>query len=316
MPPVDYLVIGHVAKDIMPAGSRAPAEDKPQATGGAEPPSLSDGVRVVEPGPARHAIGGTVTYSAITAQRMGLNAAIVTAMDADFAAEVQAALPGIDIHTRPSPHTTTFQNIYTDAGRTQYLRAHAERLSRADVPAAWRSARIVHLGPIAQEFDPDMASGFEGSLLALTPQGWLRQWDAAGRVRPKKWAEALDVLQTIDVLIFSPEDVGHDWEIIHAYTRAARLAVLTLERHGTLVFERDEGRWLAPREARVLDPTGAGDVFAASFLATYLESGNPLLSARFANAAASFSIEKGGIGSIPTRLLVDEWMDARPRFHE
>ena len=101
-----------------------------------------------------------------------------------------------------------------------------------------------------------------------------------------------------------------------ARTRAARLAVLTMERHGSLVFERNEGRWLPPREARVLDPTGAGDVFATSFLTTYFDSGNPLLSARFANAAASFSIEKGGIGSIPTRAMVDEWIDLHPRFVE
>ena len=325
MAPVDYLVIGHVAKDIMPSGGMP----SPFGVGGeAAGLSPSGPMGIVsradvsaaggrghgdKPG---HAIGGTVTYSAIAAQRLGLTSAIVTAMDAEFAAEVEAALPGIEIYTRPSPQTTTFENTYSDEGRTQYLRAHAERLTREDIPAAWRGARIVHLGPIAQEFDADMVAGFQSSMLALTPQGWLRQWDSAGRVRPKKWAEALDVLRTIDVLIFSPEDVGHDWEIIHAYTRAARLAVLTMERHGSLVFERNEGRWLPPREARVLDPTGAGDVFATSFLTTYFDSGNPLLSARFANAAASFSIEKGGIGSIPTRAMVDEWIDSHPRFVE
>lgn len=301
MPAVDYLVIGHVAKDIMPAGAVRPATSANAREAG-------------EPAPPGHAIGGTVTYSAIAAQRLGLKAAVVTAMDAEFASEVESALPGIDIATRPSAQTTTFENTYGDEGRTQYLRAHAERLTREDVPAAWRGARIVHLGPIAQEFGAEMVSGFPSSMLALTPQGWLRQWDSSGRVSPKPWAEALEVLALIDVLIFSPEDVGHNWEIIHAYTRAARLAVLTMERHGSLVFERNEGRWLPPREARVEDPTGAGDVFATAFLATYLDSGNPLLSARFANVAASFSIEKGGIGSIPTRSMVDEWLDAHPRF--
>ena len=124
------------------------------------------------------------------------------------------------------------------------------------------------------------------------------------------------MLSVIDVLIFSPEDVGHDWQIIHAYTRAARVAVLTMERHGALVFERNEGRWLPPRDAHVEDPTGAGDVFATAFLATFLQSGDPVLSARFANVAASFSIEKGGIGAIPTRAIVEEWMESHPRLFE
>src|SRR5438105_4620094 len=114
MDPVDYLVIGHVAKDVAPAG---------------------------------HALGGTATYSAVTAQRLGLRTGIVTAADPKFAAEVQAALPGIQIHNKPSPQTTTFENTYGDQGRTQYLRAHAEPLGLTDVPGEWRDARIVHLGP-------------------------------------------------------------------------------------------------------------------------------------------------------------------------
>ncbi|MEP7200444.1 MAG: PfkB family carbohydrate kinase [Chloroflexota bacterium] len=279
---VDYLVIGHVAKDIVPAG---------------------------------HALGGTVTFAALTAQRLGLRAAIVTAADEAIAAEAQAALPGIAIHVCSSVQTTTFENIYTDAGRTQYLRAHAEHIALDDVPTEWRDARIVHLGPIAQEFDSDLVHHFPHSLIALTPQGWMRQWDASGRVSPKVWSDALDVLRAVDVLIFSPEDVGHDWNVIHAYTRAAPLAVLTLERHGALVFQRDEGRWLAPRDAQVVDPTGAGDVFAAAFLTVYSESGDPLRAARFANVAASFSTEKGGLAAVPDRATVMTWFESRPKFH-
>ncbi|MBI5877919.1 MAG: ribokinase [Chloroflexi bacterium] len=277
----DYLVIGHIAKDITPDG---------------------------------HTIGGTVTYSAVAAQRLGLHVAIVSAADRVFGAEVRAALPGIALHNTVSAQSTTFQNTYTDSGRVQVLRGHADTLTFADVPADWRAARIVHLGPIAQECDAALARQFPGSLVALTPQGWLRQWDAEGRVRPCDWPDALSVLSQVDVLIFSPEDVGHDWDRIHAYTRAAPLAVLTLERHGALVFQRDEGRWLSPREARVVDPTGAGDVFAAAFLSAYVDHRDPFAAARFANVAASFSIEGRGISSIPDRATVENWLATHPTF--
>jgi sugar/nucleoside kinase (ribokinase family) len=155
MPPVDYLVIGHVAKDIVPAGGSSAPSARAFARGSGEA-AAAEGIdfRTAVPAagsraPAGHAIGGTVTYSAVTAQRLGLRAAIVTAMDAAFTSEVQAALPAIGIHTRSSPQTTTFENIYTDVGRSQFLRAYAKRLTCDDVPAAWRGARIVHLGPIA-----------------------------------------------------------------------------------------------------------------------------------------------------------------------
>lgn len=274
MPRLDYLVIGHVAKDIVPGG---------------------------------HALGGTVTYAAITAHRLGLRAGIVTAADEGFIGAVSAATQGIALHARPSPQTTTFENIYGDAGRTQFLRARADPLTIDDVPAEWRDARIVHLGPLVGEVDAGMLRQFTGALVALTPQGWLRQWDAAGRVSPRAWDDALAVLSQVDVLIFSPEDVGHNWDLIHAYTRAAPLAVLTLERHGALVFRRDEGRWIMPREARVVDPTGAGDVFAAAFLAAYQEQRDAFAAARFANVAASFSIEGHGVSAIPNRLRLQRW---------
>jgi sugar/nucleoside kinase (ribokinase family) len=278
---LDYLVIGHVTKDLAPNG---------------------------------YTIGGTVTYSALTAQRLGRSVAIVTAGEDEFIAEVKVAAQGVALHHRSSQHTSTFENIYTDAGRTQYLRARADDLTLNDVPIEWRNARIVHLGPLTQELSTEMVTQFPNSLVALTPQGWLRQWDQTGRVSPQQWTNALEVLGHVDVLIFSPEDVGHHWETIRTYTRAAPLSVLTLERHGALVFQRDEGRWLAPREASVVDPTGAGDVFAAAFLVAYAEQRDPIAAARFANVTASFSIEGHGITNIPDHTKVLQWLAAHPTF--
>ena len=53
-----------------------------------------------------------------------------------------------------------------------------------------------------------------------------------------------------------------------------------------------------------MDFTGAGDVFAASFLVAYHELGDPVRAARFAHAAAAFAIEDEGTRGIPTRAAV------------
>src|SRR5689334_4948177 len=122
----DYLAIGHIAKDLRPDGS---------------------GVA-----------GGTVLYATLTAQRLGRQAALVTALadaDAGLLAIPQAA--GIACQVRPSPTTTTFDNQYQGEHRRQMLFAQAARLQPSDVPAAWHAAPIVHLGPVAQEFDSDPA---------------------------------------------------------------------------------------------------------------------------------------------------------------
>jgi sugar/nucleoside kinase (ribokinase family) len=66
------------------------------------------------------------------------------------------------------------------------------------------------------------------------------------------------------------------------------------------------GRWAQiaafPRPA--LDPTGAGDVFAAAFLLEWSRTGDPHTAARFANAAASFIVEVPDASWFPTRAEI------------
>src|SRR6185436_14979600 len=109
--PVDYLVIGHVAHDLTSEGPR---------------------------------LGGTAAYSALTARALGLRVGIVTASGPETSL---GALDGIPIINVESPESTTFENIYTEHGRLQYLRARATRISFANVPESWQRTPIIHLGP-------------------------------------------------------------------------------------------------------------------------------------------------------------------------
>jgi sugar/nucleoside kinase (ribokinase family) len=58
--------------------------------------------------------------------------------------------------------------------------------------------------------------------------------------------------------------------------------------------------------AREVDPTGAGDVFAAAFLARYIETNDIAQSSLFAAAAAAVSVEAVGTAGIPSRAQVEE----------
>ena len=79
-------------------------------------------------------------------------------------------------------------------------------------------------------------------------------------------------------------------------------ALLVIKRgeHGVLVTrDRFFAAPAMPLE-RVVDPTGAGDVFAAAYLVGYRETGEPLEAARFASCAASICVEAGGLAGVPT----------------
>jgi len=59
-----------------------------------------------------------------------------------------------------------------------------------------------------------------------------------------------------------------------------------------------------------VDPTGAGDVFAAAFLLALRERQPAVRAARFASCVASFAVEAEGVEGIPTRSAVEARLEA------
>lgn len=269
----DYLVVGHVTRDLVPGGG--------------------------------YRIGGTVTFAAKTARALGYSVAVLTSAGDDLALE--ATLEGIELRVVPASSSTTFENIYHDGHRRQYVRSVAARLTPQDVPPEWRGARIVHLGPLVQEVGLEMVDLFPAeTLIGVTPQGWLRQWDETGRVTPCVWAAAERFLQRADAMVLSLEDVGGDQAELERYIGLARLAAVTRSWQGATLFRGEQALDFAAYHVPEVDPTGAGDVFAAAFFLRLSETGDPGEAARFGNAAASFSIQGEGHSAIADRAQVEE----------
>lgn len=281
----DFLTIGHVTRDLLPSG----------------------GWR----------LGGTVTFAALTAQRLGLRAAIVTSGPADVLAVLAEMAPGVAIAALPAAEATTFENIYTGATRRQYLRGRATPLALDAVPPAWRAAPIVLLAPLAREVDPALAGAFPSALRAATPQGWLRRWADDGLVSPCPLDQATAALPHLRALILSRDDVAlaaptpdegfaddgfaESDALLASWARIVPLVAITRGAEDAYLL-RDGG----PPEAfpvypaREVDPTGAGDVFAASFLCHLHATGDARAAIEFAHRVAAYSIEHVGATGIPT----------------
>lgn len=283
----EFLAIGHVTRDVRADGS--------------------------------FSLGGTVTFAALTAYRLGLEAAIVTCADPALLSELPTHLPDIALSAQHSEATTTFANQYFDGFRVQYLQARAAPQEAADVPEAWREAPIILLGPLAQELAPEFVTLFPrrpGTILAATPQGWLRRWDENGRVWPAAWEAAAEVLPFLDVLILSHDDLlpfanGNRVDadaILARWSLQVPLLVATDGRHGATLFQRGNIERFDGYPAIEVDPTGAGDVFAAAFLCHLYKHNDPHAAVEFANCVASFSVEQVGIMGIPTMDMVNQRM--------
>ena len=282
--PLQFLALGHITRDLRPDGS--------------------------------FTLGGTATFAALTAYRLGLAAGIVTRATPPIIQDLPLFLPDIAISAHPSDATTTFINHYTHGFRIQYLRARAASMTCEDIPTEWLHAPIVLFGPLAQEITPDIVKLFPrrtGAIIAATPQGWLRRWDADGRVWPMPWHMATQVLPMLDVLILSHDDLlpfanGNREEadaMLYEWSMHVPLLVATDGRHGATLFRHGVTRHFPAYDAQEVDPTGAGDVFAAAFLTSLYRHNDPERAVDFANCVASFSIEQEGVQGIPTLEMVE-----------
>jgi sugar/nucleoside kinase (ribokinase family) len=190
----------------------------------------------------------------------------------------------------------------------QYLRAQASRIELDRVPAPWRTAPIIHIGPITNEVDSSLPNGFSPTLLGLTPQGWMRQWDSNGLVSPGEWANSESALMQAGAVVFSREDVNGDDILIEHMAQQTKILVVTEGAAGAVLYwHGDRRRFRAPTVGEV-DATGAGDIFAAAFFVRYLNTRDPWEATRFATLLASHSVERAGLDGIPTQLEIEQCM--------
>jgi sugar/nucleoside kinase (ribokinase family) len=217
----------------------------------------------------------------------------------------------------PADYTTCFVNDYTSGKRRQTIESVAEKLTYDQLLPEWRNAPVVHLGPLCQEIDASIVDRFPKSLVGVTPQGWMRGWDEDGLVRPVEWSDAARVLRKANVVIISEHDVA-DRSVIEDWASRARMLVVTRGERGCHVYRQGGGEPFhspAFRSEVEVDPTGAGDAFAASFLWHLHKSGGDWKTAAdWANCVASFVVEKRGVGGVPKLEDVEKrWQNGSGR---
>jgi sugar/nucleoside kinase (ribokinase family) len=251
--------------------------------------------------------GGAATFSALCAQALGLNVAVVASVAADY--PVETVLPGIQVSIVESGFTTFFQNVYSrDGDRTQVLGARSSSITRSDIPDAWLEAPIVFLGPLVREVPPDAVSWFPQAAVGVAVQGWLRRWDDYGRVTEETGPNP-DMANGYRLLAgstteFHESDPGE----MAAWMGSTHVLGVTDGANGSRIYAGGAPAHVPGYAANELDPTGAGDIWAASCLVRLAEGADPVEAARFANAAASLSVEREGLSGVPGRSEIEARM--------
>lgn len=279
----DYLVIGHITADIQPDGSCV--------------------------------LGGTALYSAITAAHLGARVAVLTR--GVYGREVAGLkVPSLEPHltdrisivVQEAEVPTAFVNEYHGSRRVQMMPHWAGPIDLNGLPPHWRNAKLVHLGPVADEIDRRACTGLTTQFLGATPQGWLRQWPRAtgGRVTHVPLKLPGTLIDRLDSVIVSDEEIAYTREVV---TRVGerRMSVMTRGPEGAQVIASGQKIDIPGYNVKVSDLTGAGDVFAAAF---FLKASDRTVSAlkagEYANAVAALSLREIGAHGIPSRRQIDE----------
>ncbi len=261
---------------------------------------------LVQNGRVRTSPGGSALFTSCAAAYLGSKVGIIGTIGEDYPPKILKRLKTlrIDIHfLRETPRPSTrFQITRINGSRT--LRLH-EPGDQIVAPRRARHFQGVHLGPVFNEISNSLITTLRKrcDFLSADLQGFIRTISANGAVRT--------VPRTLSRLIGQCDMVQASIEEARSQTRSRDPRVvlnrfLTMRAHYAIVTMGEKGSWLGSQrdgtyfvppfsDRGIRDSTGAGDVFAGSWLSTYLKTKDPVWASAVGSAFASLASRRTGL---------------------
>lgn len=254
--------------------------------------------------------GGDSIYSALGASIWPVKTGVVTIVGRDYPYEkmhLATCRPemtdwaGLMAYDGPSLHARAF---YARDGAREF-RWDDESLNTVlcpgveDIPPQWLEVPLVHLAPSGPKQQLELTRYFsgKGALVSLDVEKHFIQYDRQS---------ILECLQLNPIFIPSIEHIkmlsGVDSDEIDDLwpwisTCGVSLAVIKCGSRGAWVVDVvNKKKWLVGvvPHLSLVDVTGAGDAFCGGFMAGYLFTRDPVLSAAYGAVSASFIVESLG----------------------
>jgi len=148
---------------------------------------------------------------------------------------------------------------------------------------------------LVREVEIDSLTWFPDSITGTILQGFLRSRDQDGNVSTAA-IEPPALENKIEIAVVSARELNVAQA--EAWSRAARVVAQTRGKDGVSIYV--DGAWtdIPSTQVEEVDPTGAGDIWAAFYLIRFRESGDAIESARFATRAAAYSVTAVGLAGI------------------
>lgn len=255
-------------------------------------------------------LSGCSTNACLAAKKLGLErVGLVGCIGPDYEPKFKAEMNdfGIEVSAdTTSKGTGGFHLVYDEKGdRTLDVLGVAGRITAKSFPEEFLQARFMIIGPILGEVDRNLMEYLRSSTsskLFLDPQGLIRTIGHDNRiVHDCDKEEFTKIVRQVDFIKPNePESrtITGEMDAVLALGRlrdmSAAVPMITLAERGSILLEDEKLRRIPPYPTRAIDPTGAGDVYAGSFITRYSRGVGLAEASMFASAAASIKVEQIG----------------------
>lgn len=273
-------------------------------------------------------LGGGVSYMTGGLKRLGIKHIDVLTMlpsKHPYIDELESYGATLYLLSSKEIHITSFDNQYTEEGdRTQLLIDRAGQITKELLTQQSKELfknSLVVVTPVIGEVDENTYPYLKNhaQLLAVLPQGYFRAFDQLPQeVKHVRWKNFESYLREVDITILSNEDLTidgeFDSELLKQIKICSPITILTQGARGAIIFYEDKEISISTLEIETeeaKDFTGAGEVFAAGFLAEYIKHGNLHEAGVFGCLYATIKVLGiGGIGlnSIPTQEQIETFI--------
>ncbi|MBC7219155.1 MAG: carbohydrate kinase family protein [Hadesarchaea archaeon] len=272
--------------------------------------------------------GGCAANFAVACARLGAKSKLVSRIGADIFSKyllTELRRHGVDekdivVSTRDKTGVSLAMVRGGDRSIITHRGANAT-LSLADLKGFKMDAELVHLPSffILERLRPSYVKIEKWARKAGALISFDTGWDPSGR-----WSRTKHLLKALRGCDFflpnlhearsilnkprgNPKELAEELLLMGIKTVAIKLG-----HRGAFVADGSTSAYIPPLRVKVIDPTGAGDVFNAAFLLSYIKTRDLIKSGRFASAAAAIKIAGAGWSSYPTAAQVHRFLRKHP----